>query len=77
MCRSEPVVSEDNLLLAAAVICAASYLLDQSKTDRVRAYYNSFVINSVINLMIYVTPKSEQNQGVYVSLNASTIERTP
>ena len=27
---------EDKLLLAAAVICAASYLVDLNKTDRVR-----------------------------------------
>jgi len=35
-CRSKTVVAEDKLLLAASVICAASYLVDQSTTDRVR-----------------------------------------
>ena len=34
--RSKNVLTEDKLLLAAAIICAASYLLDQSGTNRVR-----------------------------------------
>jgi len=35
LCDSAEVMPEDKMLLAAAVISAASYLLDQSRTDRV------------------------------------------
>jgi len=37
--RQIAVVTEDKLLLAAAVISAASYVLDQSAADRVRSFY--------------------------------------
>jgi len=39
-------VAEDKMLLAAAVIAAASYLLDQSKNDRVSSVSASVGITS-------------------------------
>ena len=53
-----PMMPEDKMLLAAAIICAASYLRDQSTTDRVSICCLRVCVSTCATMWLLVTDVS-------------------